>query len=167
MSVCPKCGRPVAPDSNFCSFCGEPLVRPDTSSTTDTTRLNAAVDDQGLLDELSAEDEGAVEALPAGSALLIVHSGPSMGARFLLDTDHVMAGRHPDSDIFLDDITVSRHHMTFVREGGTFVVEDLGSLNGTYVNRKLAEGRVPLHTGDEVQIGKFRMVYYVSAHGLG
>src|SRR5215217_2349086 len=99
-----------------------------------------------------------VDALPAGSALLVVKRGPNAGSRFLLDRDTTSAGRHPDSDIFLDDVTVSRRHVEFRREGGEFVVIDVGSLNGTYVNREPVDQAV-LAGGDEVQIGKFRLVF--------
>lgn len=113
-------------------------------------------------EEMSAEDASAVENLPDGSALLLVQRGPSAGARFLLDTDEVTAGRHPESDIFLDDITVSRRHAVFTRVGSGFSVRDLGSLNGTYVNRDRIESDVVLAGGDEVQIGKFRLIYFAS-----
>ncbi|MDQ4020722.1 MAG: FHA domain-containing protein [Actinomycetota bacterium] len=99
-----------------------------------------------------------VDALPAGSALLVVKRGPNAGSRFLLDRSTTSAGRHPDSDIFLDDVTVSRRHAEFRREGGEFVVVDVGSLNGTYVNREPVDTAV-LANGDEVQIGKFRLVF--------
>jgi pSer/pThr/pTyr-binding forkhead associated (FHA) protein len=99
-----------------------------------------------------------VDALPPGSALLVVKRGPNAGSRFLLDRDTTSAGRHPDSDIFLDDVTVSRRHAEFRREGGEFVVIDVGSLNGTYVNREPVDQAV-LAGGDEVQIGKFRLVF--------
>ena len=99
-----------------------------------------------------------VDALPAGSALLVVKRGPNAGSRFLLDRDTAGAGRHPDSDIFLDDVTVSRRHAEFRREGGEFVVIDVGGLNGTYVNREPVDQAV-LANGDEVQIGKFRLVF--------
>jgi pSer/pThr/pTyr-binding forkhead associated (FHA) protein len=108
---------------------------------------------------LSADDQATIEALRPGTALLIVQRGPNTGARFLLDDDEVTSGRHPDSDIFLDDVTVSRKHALFVRSGGGYLVRDAGSLNGTYVNRERIDEAV-LSTGDEVQIGKFRLVYY-------
>ena len=108
---------------------------------------------------LTAEDQATIEALRPGTALLVVLRGPNTGARFLLDDQEVAAGRHPDSDIFLDDVTVSRKHAVFVVQGNGYVVRDSGSLNGTYVNRERIE-EAPLHTGDEVQIGKFRLVYY-------
>ena len=96
--------------------------------------------------------------LPPGMALLVVRRGPNAGARFLLDHDVTTSGRHPDSDIFLDDVTVSRRHAEFHRDAGTFTVRDVGSLNGTYVNREPVDV-ASLAGGDEVQIGKFRLVY--------
>ncbi len=96
--------------------------------------------------------------LPPGSALLVVRRGPNAGSRFLLDTDVTTAGRHPESDIFLDDVTVSRRHAEFRREAGVFTVRDVGSLNGTYVNRERVESAT-LANADEVQIGKFRLVF--------
>ena len=108
---------------------------------------------------LSAQDQATVDALVPGTALLVVLRGPNTGARFLLDSDEVSTGRHPDSDIFLDDVTVSRKHAVFVQENDGYAVRDVGSLNGTYVNRELVD-HAALRTGDEVQIGKFRLVFY-------
>lgn len=99
-----------------------------------------------------------VEGLPPGSALLVVKRGPNAGSRFLLDQAITSAGRHPDSDIFLDDVTVSRRHAEFRLENNEFNVVDVGSLNGTYVNREPVDSAV-LANGDEVQIGKFRLVF--------
>jgi pSer/pThr/pTyr-binding forkhead associated (FHA) protein len=118
------------------------------------------------LGDLGPDDQAAVDALPAGSALLVVLRGPNAGSRFLLDTERVLAGRHPDSDIFLDDVTVSRRHAEFRRTGEGYAVRDVGSLNGTYVNRDRID-EVTLHGGDEVQVGKYRLVYYASQHGFG
>lgn len=115
---------------------------------------------------LTPEEQAAVAALPPTSALLIVQRGPSAGARFLLDADRTVAGRSPDADIFLDDVTVSRKHVEFVREGDGFVVRDVGSLNGTYVNRDRIE-RALLRANDEVQIGKFRMTFHPSPSRAG
>ncbi len=111
-------------------------------------------------------DQAAVEALPEGSALLVVRRGPNAGSRFVLDVDLVTAGRHPDSDIFLDDVTVSRRHAQFVRLGSGYAVKDVGSLNGTYVNRHRID-EAQLAGGDEVQIGKYRLVYLVGPSGSG
>jgi pSer/pThr/pTyr-binding forkhead associated (FHA) protein len=99
-----------------------------------------------------------VEGLPAGAALLVVKRGPNAGSRFLLDQSTTSAGRHPDSDIFLDDVTVSRRHAEFRRAENGFSVVDVGSLNGTYVNREPVDSAL-LSNGDEVQIGKFRLVF--------
>ncbi|HEY4556923.1 MAG TPA: FHA domain-containing protein [Enteractinococcus sp.] len=108
---------------------------------------------------LKAEERSALDALPVGSALLVAHEGPNRGARFLLDQDRVTVGRHPDADIFLDDVTVSRHHAVFEREGNDFRVVDTGSLNGTYINHDRVDSLI-LRTGMELQIGKFRLSYY-------
>jgi pSer/pThr/pTyr-binding forkhead associated (FHA) protein len=112
---------------------------------------------------LSPDEVVAVQALPPTSALLVMQRGPSAGARFLLDADRTMAGRSTAADIFLDDVTVSRKHAEFVREGQHFVVRDIGSLNGTYVNRERIEQTV-LRAGDEVQIGKYRLTFHPSPH---
>lgn len=101
-----------------------------------------------------------VEGLPSGSALLVVKRGPNAGSRFLLDQAVTTAGRHPDSDIFLDDVTVSRRHAEFRKDGDKFEVVDVGSLNGTYVNREPKNSAV-LSNGDEVQVGKFRLVFLI------
>lgn len=110
---------------------------------------------------LTRADQATVEALLPGTALLVVLRGPNTGARFLLDDASVTSGRHPDSDIFLDDVTVSRKHAVFSRDSGAFSVRDVGSLNGTYVNRERIDEST-LSTGDEVQIGKFRLVFYAA-----
>jgi len=120
-------------------------------------------DDLSGLDELAASgaedpDEFTLQGLPGGAALLIVKRGPNAGARFLLDRDVASAGRHPDSDIFLDDITVSRRHAEFRHESGEFRIADAGSLNGTYVNRQPVD-TATLTNHDEIQIGKFRLVF--------
>ncbi len=107
-----------------------------------------------------------VEGLPVGSALLVVKRGPNAGSRFLLDQPTTSAGRHPDSDIFLDDVTVSRRHAEFRLDGNDFQVVDVGSLNGTYVNREPVDS-ASLANGDEVQIGKFRLVFLTGPRGHG
>jgi len=112
-------------------------------------------------DSLSPEELSAVSALPVGSALLIVRRGAGVGSRFLLDQDVTVAGRHPDADIFLDDVTVSRKHAEFIRSGNRFTVTDLGSMNGTYAVGSRVDS-ADLSHGDEVQIGKFRMTFFAS-----
>lgn len=109
----------------------------------------------------STEEIEAIGALPSGSALLIVRRGPNTGARFLLDADLTTVGRHPDADIFLDDVTVSRRHSEFLREGSVFQIKDLGSLNGTYLRGERVD-IATLEDGSEVQVGKFRLTFYAS-----
>jgi pSer/pThr/pTyr-binding forkhead associated (FHA) protein len=113
----------------------------------------------------SSNLQAAIDAPPVGSALLVVQHGAG-GARFLLATDRITAGRNPSSDIFLDDVTVSRKHAEFLRRDGGFVLHDLGSLNGTYIGRDRIDEAV-LRNGAEVRIGKFRMVFYASRRTLG
>ena len=137
--------------------------RPPSADTTVSLGAVTPVESPDAVETgLSAADEAAVAALPSGSALLVVQRGPNAGARFLLDRERTTAGRRPDSDIFLDDVTVSRRHAEFQRrDGGQFVVRDVGSLNGTYVQRDRIDEAV-LRVGDEVQIGKYRMVFHPS-----
>ncbi|EYT62246.1 transcriptional regulator [Curtobacterium flaccumfaciens UCD-AKU] len=110
---------------------------------------------------VSTEEREAVNALPSGSALLVVRRGPNVGARFLLDSDVTTAGRHPDAGIFLDDVTVSRKHAQFLRHGTSFSVKDNGSLNGTYFDGVRIDEAL-LTDGAEVQVGKFRLTFYAS-----
>ncbi len=111
--------------------------------------------------ELSATERDAIAALPSGSALLLVRSGPTAGARYLLDTDVTTAGRHPEADIFLDDVTVSRRHAEITRHRTSFEIVDQRSLNGTYVNGERVD-RAELRNGAEVRIGKFRLNFFIS-----
>lgn len=110
---------------------------------------------------LSTDEAEAIAALPSGNALLVVKRGADIGARFLLDADVTVAGRHPNADIFLDDVTVSRKHSQFIRSGKDFEVKDLGSLNGTYFEGERTDS-AKLIDGSEVQIGKFRLTFYAS-----
>ena len=137
-----------------------PAFGPDTTLTLGTVAPQEGAE-PAAEPRLTAADEAAVNALPGGSALLIVQRGPNAGARFLLDGERTTAGRRPDSDIFLDDVTVSRRHAEFVHRGPHYVVRDVGSLNGTYVQRDRIDEAV-LRDGDEVQIGKYRMVFHPS-----
>jgi pSer/pThr/pTyr-binding forkhead associated (FHA) protein len=147
---------------------GDPRKNPDSHLTADTT---ASFGDDFLaqvaaLDtRTSTEEQTAVAALPSGSALLVVRRGPNSGARFLLDADVTTAGRHPSSEIFLDDVTVSRRHAQFLRHGTAFEVKDLGSLNGTYFDGVRIDTAL-LTDGAEVQVGKFRLTFYASRHDL-
>ena len=179
MPFCTQCGHQNPEGSRFCSQCGSRLETAASAppaaagatgespgETTATITFGAPAKDTEHREErsLNDSDAAAVDALPAGSALLVVQRGPSAGSRFLLDTDVVSAGRHPDSEIFLDDVTVSRRHAEFRRTSDGFTVADVGSLNGTYVNRDRID-EVALQGGDEVQIGKYRLVYFASHSG--
>jgi pSer/pThr/pTyr-binding forkhead associated (FHA) protein len=162
MPFCTACGRQNPDDARFCSQCGTRLVTPepaeppsDATATIQFSGEKVETSDR----QLSAIDAAAVDALPVGHALLVVQKGPGAGSRFLLDQDVVNAGRHPDSEIFLDDVTVSRRHAVFNRTPDGFTVSDVGSLNGTYVNRDRIE-TVLLKDSDEVQIGKYRLVFF-------
>jgi hypothetical protein len=166
---CAQCGHQNAADSRFCARCGAALSPAATAGATtggsdQTTTISLTgletADDHG--DDLAGEL--LLESLPAGYALLVVQRGPNAGSRFLLDKDLTTAGRHPESDIFLDDVTVSRRHAEFARTAEGFVVADVGSLNGTYLNRERIE-QAPLSTGDEVQVGKFRLLFFTSVAG--
>ncbi|HEX5400987.1 MAG TPA: FHA domain-containing protein [Pseudonocardiaceae bacterium] len=147
-----------------------PGIPPEQAAeSTSVFRADFLAEVEGAPAEAAPASEPAiagVDALPVGSALLVVKRGPNAGSRFLLDRDTTSSGRHPDSDIFLDDVTVSRRHAEFRREGGEFVVIDVGSLNGTYVNREPVDQAV-LANGDEVQIGKFRLVFLTGPAGGG
>jgi pSer/pThr/pTyr-binding forkhead associated (FHA) protein len=140
---------------NFCSSCGSVLV----AATSDTTVTIQPVEE---LTDLT-DDDAAVTLLelPGGVGMLVVKRGPNTGSRYVLESELTRAGRHPESDIFLDDITVSRRHAEFTTgEEGT-TVRDVGSLNGTYVNRERIDNAV-LASGDEVQIGKFKLLYLLA-----
>lgn len=145
--VCPSCSYDNPLGSNFCSSCGAqmgPMADHKTEAIEPTVSTPIVTD--------------AADQVPSGIGMLIVRQGSKRGSRMALDTDRVAIGRHPESDIFLDDITVSRRHAEVVRTESGHEVLDAGSLNGTYVNRTLVE-RAPLSDGDELQVGKFKLVY--------
>ena len=150
---CNKCGHKNPPNSNFCSSCGAPLDIRGEDHTITLAPVEEVVADQ------SEEISVGIDEIPEGVGVLLVKRGPGAGSRFLLDTDVVSAGRHPESDIFLDDVTVSRRHAEVARAGDGYLVRDVGSLNGTYVNRERIEGDVALANGDELQIGRFKLVF--------
>jgi hypothetical protein len=150
---CHNCGHRVGDPANFCSSCGAAL-RPEATETTVTLQ---PVD---VLGEGAEEDFATISVdVPRSAAILVVRRGPEAGSRFTLGIGLTWAGRHPESGIFLDDITVSRRHVSFERSSdGSVTVKDNGSLNGTYVNRERID-EVQLHPGDEVQIGKYKLVF--------
>ena len=162
---CNKCGHRNPDGSNFCSSCGHVLeVGAESRRAEGEETTLTFLPDEPPADTPDEELAVDVSELAEGDALLLVKRGPNAGARFLLDQDRVRAGRHPDSEIFLDDITVSRRHVEFTRSGGAWTIKDAGSLNGTYLNRdRVEEGR--LSSGDEVQIGKFKLVFLSGSGG--
>jgi hypothetical protein len=157
MVQCPKCGFENSEDSNFCGRCGSRLVPTDHS---DTTISYAPTDREEFELSLSRGDN-----LRTTNLLLIRAGGGREGESFPLVSDVMTIGRSPQSDVFLDDVTVSRHHARVVRDANGYLVEDLNSLNGTYVNRKRIE-RHRLSDGDELQIGKFKLAFLAASGDL-
>ncbi len=153
---CNRCGHRNPEGSNFCSSCGAVLERLSSADPATTTITFAPVEAAGEVGE--EEITVSLDDHPAGVGLLVVKRGPNAGSRFALGEQGTTIGRHPDSDIFLDDVTVSRRHAEVNHSDGRFTVTDAGSLNGTYLNRERIEKAV-MHSGDELQIGKFRLVF--------
>ena len=149
--VCARCGHTNQAEARFCSSCGAPLAAEDDTATTLTLSAVQAAD---LEDEL----ERYLEGLPLGVGLLVVRHGPETGSSYRLEAPVTAIGRHPDSDIFLDDITVSRRHVELVKDDQGYLLRDVGSLNGTYVNRERVD-EARLQHGDEVQIGRYRLSF--------
>lgn len=156
---CNQCGHRNPPTSVFCSSCGSPL-----DSLDDRTITLTAIDP--LQDALGSHDDLAVPVgeLPTEVGVLIVRAGAQAGARFPLEDPLTRLGRHPESEISLDDITVSRRHAEIERTPEGYVVSDAGSLNGTYVNQERVD-RMVLRHGDELQVGKFRLVFFERGDG--
>lgn len=148
---CNNCGHRNPLASNFCSSCGASLERGPGEHSTVTFQVEVVPPQE----EISVD----LDAIPAAGGILVVKRGPNAGSRFAIDKALILAGRHPDSDIFLDDVTVSRRHVEITRVEGGYEVRDVGSLNGTYLNRERIEA-APLRTGDELQIGKFKLVFF-------
>jgi pSer/pThr/pTyr-binding forkhead associated (FHA) protein len=148
--ICNQCGHGNLPGSNFCSSCGAALGR----RREDPTTVTFIPEPGEVYDDLAVE----VGEMPDGVGILVVKRGPNVGSRFALEKDVVQAGRHPESDIFLDDVTVSRRHAEIIRADNQYHVRDAGSLNGTYLNRERVES-APLRDGDELQIGTFKLVF--------
>jgi len=156
---CNQCGHRNPPGSNFCSSCGDPLDVLDDRTITLMT-VDPLQDAPGSGDDIQVN----IGELSQGVGLLIVRSGGLAGLRFSLETETTRIGRHPDSEIVLDDITVSRRHAAIIRRGAEYEVLDSGSLNGTYVNQQRIDASMLRH-GDEVQIGKFRLVFFERSDG--
>jgi hypothetical protein len=148
---CPECGFQNPEAANFCSRCGVRLIKQGEGETTMTfTPEEGELADGGVLDELGV----------AGPALVVRSGGGRAGETFHPESDRTTIGRSPDCGIFLDDVTVSRKHAVLVQRDGSFFIEDQGSLNGTFVNRRRVES-AQLGDGDELQIGKYRLTFLV------
>lgn len=152
--VCGACGHHNALGSNYCSSCGAPLTDRDPDPTTMAIPI----------DEIGADDDVAFDAdqLDVGTGMLLVRRGPNAGSRYVLDHPVTTVGRHPDSRVFLDDITVSRRHAEIRRAPGGYTVVDVGSLNGTYLNRERVDESA-LVDGDLIQVGKFKLMFVARA----
>jgi FHA domain/zinc-ribbon domain len=147
---CPECGFQNPESANYCSKCGAMLVKDEGGAeTTQTYTPEEIADEDGPLDEIAAE----------GPTLVVRSGGGRAGEHFTPQGDRTTIGRSPDNDIFLDDVTVSRKHAVLVQSGGELRIEDLGSLNGTFVNRRRIDSAIRLESGDEVQIGKYRLSF--------
>ncbi|MGH9244221.1 MAG: FHA domain-containing protein [Acidimicrobiales bacterium] len=149
---CNNCGHKNPLGANFCSSCGTPLEHDPGERTTITFAIETA---EPAEEEVTFD----LDDIPVGSALLVVTRGPTAGSRLAVTKPVTSVGRHPASDIFLDDITVSRRHAEIFKDAGSFKVRDAGSLNGTYLNRERVE-EAHLRTGDELQIGKFKLAFF-------
>lgn len=156
--VCGACGHQNPLGSNFCSSCGSPL----TDREPDHSTMAIPVDDFPPVDEEQVFEEAEIE---PGTGMLLVRRGPNAGSRYVLDHAVTSLGRHPDSRVFLDDVTVSRRHAEIRRSRtGSYEVVDVGSLNGTYLNRERVDSG-PLHDGDLIQVGKFKLMFVASDTG--
>jgi FHA domain/Double zinc ribbon len=146
---CPQCGHPNPLGAKFCSSCGVAIEGGEPHTT-----MSVTVPVDSMMEEVEID----LEELPPGIGMLVVTRGPNSGSKYALDETLVTAGRHPDSVIFLDDITVSRRHAEVRHVDGGYEVKDVGSLNGTYLNRERVE-TARLSDGDELQIGTFKLLF--------
>jgi len=151
---CRRCKHESEDGAQYCSACGTPLGVDE-----DTTAALALVEDR---ESLSAELGEVLDGLPEGLGMLVVRRGPNAGSTFVLERDETTLGRHPDSDVFLDDVTVSRRHATVRRVDGGYAVDDAGSLNGTYVDHERVE-TASLRDMQEVQVGRFVLTFVIGA----
>ena len=158
---CNSCGHRNPTGANFCSSCGA-VLKPAKSEDTTITFTPVEATGDVVEEELTVN----LGEFPETMAVVVVKRGPNAGSKFTLDQDVTRAGRHPDSDIFLDDVTVSRRHAEIIRSANGYEVRDVGSLNGTYLNRERIDG-ARLTNGDELQIGKFKLVFFSGSAGEG
>lgn len=159
--TCTECGYLNDPQDRFCGSCGAHLPIPSDVADAITTIIPAV--GGGATGPLASMSTGRMAGLAAGDAMLLVHRGPGEGTEYVLRSAagvHAV-GRAPEAEVFLDDVTVSRRHAEFRHGAEGWSVRDVGSLNGTYVNRTRVEDRA-LRGGDEVQIGKFRFAFLVA-----
>ena len=152
--ICPACGHRNDVSANFCSSCGERIAGFADDPTAAIPIIDGATAPADRRDHSQDRDVFATT-----EGLLVVDDGPKGGSRYALDQPTITAGRHPESDIFLDDVTVSRRHVEISNAGGVFSAKDVGSLNGTYVNKQLVD-EVELADGDELQIGRFKLLFF-------
>lgn len=155
--TCAECGHENPLGANFCSSCGAPLLPEGTDEPTTVTFQIDTADPEDATLTLELDE------IP-GEGMLVVTHGDNAGSQFALEGEVTTAGRHPDSDVFLDDITVSRRHAEIRSQGEGWTVRDVGSLNGTYLNRERID-EAPLHDRDELQVGKFRLVFVAAPRG--
>jgi len=148
---CAACGATLPAGARFCPQCGTPVATEERDDTTGTLAIDAIE---------RADEPAPPEALSSGAPVLLLRSGPQAGSWYALTGEVTTIGRHPDSDVFLNDVTVSRRHAEIRREDGAYVLYDAGSLNGTYVDHDRRE-RAELHHGTEIQIGRFRFTFFV------
>jgi FHA domain len=148
---CPECGFRNHESANYCEKCGARLIPDDAGAETT------------LAYRPGEEEDAPAATLPGagveGTAIVVRSGGGRAGEAYALELDRLLIGRAPECDIFLDDVTVSRRHAVLTRRGRTFVIEDLGSLNGTFVNRRRVDAATPLEDGDELQIGKYKLAF--------
>jgi pSer/pThr/pTyr-binding forkhead associated (FHA) protein len=152
---CPECGFTNADGANYCQRCGAFIGQPEPAAGAESSTATYRIDETGELVPVEIED---VVAQGGGAALVVRAGGGRVGESFPLERDRMTIGRRPDSDVFLDDVTVSRDHALLVRRSGEIYLDDLGSLNGTYVNRQRIESH-RLEDGDELQVGKFKLTF--------
>ena len=150
---CPECGFSNADGANYCQRCGHFIGQPEPADAAESSTATYRIDETGELVPVEIED-----VVRQGAALVVRAGGGRVGESFPLDGERMTIGRRPDSDVFLDDVTVSRDHALIVRRSGEYHLDDLGSLNGTYVNRRRIESH-HLADGDELQVGKYKLTF--------
>ena len=150
---CPECGFSNADGANYCQRCGHFIGQPEPADAAESSTATYRIDETGELVPVEIED-----VVRQGAALIVRAGGGRVGESFPLEGDRITIGRRPDSEVFLDDVTVSRDHALIVRRSGEYHLDDLGSLNGTYVNRRRIESH-HLADGDELQVGKYKLTF--------